>query len=56
MMSDKDIKSLIELAGSKIRAEVTTEEALRSLMSAGILNENGEYTPPFRQLLDEAME
>lgn len=55
MMTDRDIQNLIELFESRIRAGITAEEALKSLVSAGILNENGEYTPPFQQLLDEAM-
>ena len=54
MMTDQDIKNLIELAESHIRAGVTAEEALESLVSAGILMPNGEYTPPFQELLDEA--
>jgi hypothetical protein len=55
MMTDKDIQNLNDLLESKLRETKTAEEALKSLMSAGILDENGEYTPPYQQLLDEAM-
>jgi hypothetical protein len=55
MMTDKDIQNLIDLAESRIKAGVTPEEALNDFVFAGILTENGEYTPPFQQLLDEAM-
>ena len=55
MMKDKDIQNLIELFKSQMHAKISPEEALEHFVSAGILDENGEYTPPFQQLLDEAM-
>ena len=55
MMTDKDIRNLIELAESHMKANISPEEALSNFISAGILDENGEYTPPYQQLLDEAM-
>jgi hypothetical protein len=54
MMTDKDIQNIIDLFESKIHAGVTAEEALKSLMSAGILDKNGEYTPPYQQMINEA--
>ena len=54
-MTDKDIQNLIDLFKSQMQAKITPEEALEHFVSAGILDENGEYTPPFQQLLDEAM-
>lgn len=54
-MDEKDIQNLVDLAESLIKAGVTPEQALRDLVSAGILDVNGEYTPPYQQLLDEAM-
>jgi hypothetical protein len=54
MMTDRDIQNLIELAQFHMKAKITPEEALEHFVSAGILDENGEYTPPFQRLLDEA--
>ena len=55
MMTDKDIQNLIDLFESKIHAGVTAEEALNSLVFVGILDKNGQYTPLYQQLIDEAM-
>jgi hypothetical protein len=55
MMTDKDIQNLIDLFESKIHAGVTAEEALNCLVFVGILDKNGEYTPLYQQLLNEAM-
>lgn len=49
-MSDKDIQRLIDLAHTLIERSFTKEEALESLISAGILDENGEYTKPYQEL------
>lgn len=49
-MSGKDIKKLTDLAKGKIKRGVTKEEALRSFMGAGILNEKGEFTKPYQRL------
>jgi len=54
-MTEKDIRNLDELLESQMHTTISAEEALEFLMSAGILDENAEYTPPFQQLLDEAM-
>jgi len=53
-MSEKDIQHLIDLAQSKIDAGVTYEDAMSSLIGAGILDKNGEYTAPYQELLAEA--
>lgn len=51
-MTDKDIQRLIDLAedGLKRSASVTKEEALAFLVRAGILDENGEPTAPYKEL------
>ena len=50
MMSDKDIDRLLELAKRHLEEKVTKEEALRSLVRAGILDEAGNHTPPYANL------
>lgn len=55
MMTDKDKKNLLELFESLRHIEVSPEIALKELISAGIMDENGDYTPPYQQLLDEDM-
>lgn len=52
-MSEKDIQNLIELAESQIHAGVTAENAIKTFVSAGIMDVNGEYTAPYKQLLEE---
>jgi hypothetical protein len=49
-MSDKDIKRLQELARKKLKKGLTKEEALCSLQDAGILNKNGDFTQPYKNL------
>ena len=51
-MSDQDIQRLIELAKQKLQEKTTPEEALRSLQLAGIFDENGNYTAPYKDLED----
>jgi hypothetical protein len=53
-MSEKDIQNLIDLAESKIQAGVTKEEALETLVGAGIVDMNGDYTEPYKDLLERA--
>ena len=48
-MSEKDIQELIELA-KKLEKDLTKEEALSSLVAAGILDEKGNYTEPYKEL------
>jgi hypothetical protein len=46
-MSDKDIKKLVDLAKAKLKVTPTKEEALQSFVSAGIMNDKGEFTEPY---------
>jgi hypothetical protein len=48
-MSEKEIQELINLA-KQLEKDITKEEALNSLVAAGILDENGDYTEPYKQL------
>ncbi|MCR8560887.1 hypothetical protein KXD93_24735 [Mucilaginibacter sp. BJC16-A38] len=48
-MSEKDLQILIELA-KKLEKGLTKEEALRSFVAAGILDEAGNYTQPYKEL------
>ena len=49
-MSDKDIQRLIDLAEAGLKRSWTKEEALALLVQAGILDENGEPTAPYKEL------
>ena len=49
-MSDKDLNKLMELAQQKLEENVSVEEALRSFIQAGILDESGELTEPYEDL------
>jgi len=48
-MSDKEIKQLSNLAVN-LKKEVSRESALATLVSAGILDKNGEFTTPYSSL------
>ena len=52
-MNEKDIQFLIELAESKIQSGVTKEEALETFIGAGIMDENADYTAPYKGLLEQ---
>lgn len=49
-MSEKDIRRLMDLAREELRKGITREEAIRSLMDAGILDKDGHYTKPYQNL------
>lgn len=49
-MTDKDIKRLTDLAKELLKKKYTKEEALASLVSAGILIKKGNPTKPYRDL------
>jgi hypothetical protein len=49
-MDDKDLKQLTDLAKSKIKTGISKESALKSFISAGILNKKGEFTKPYKNL------
>jgi hypothetical protein len=46
-MSDQDLKRLSDLAKNKRKAGVTREQALKSFMAIGIMDEKGEFTKPY---------
>ncbi|MFS4457293.1 hypothetical protein [Maribacter sp. 2304DJ31-5] len=48
-MSNKDLKELQELA-EDLKNEVTVKIAMESLISAGILNSEGEHTDNYESL------
>ena len=52
-MNCKDVEILIELANAKIDKGVSEQEALKSLINAGILNNEGEYTERYKSLEKE---
>lgn len=49
-MSEKDYNVLMELAERLQKKKFTKEEALQSLIRAGIRDENGNYTKPYECL------
>lgn len=49
-MSEKDYNVLMELAERLQREKVSKEEALRSLVRIGLVDENGKLTPPYQCL------
>ncbi|MBC8053433.1 MAG: hypothetical protein H7Y13_10250 [Sphingobacteriaceae bacterium] len=49
-MSNKDIKKLTDLAKEKLGKQITRDEALRSFVSAGIMNSRGQFTKPYQNL------
>jgi hypothetical protein len=53
-MDEKDIQNLVELAESKIREGVSKDEALDSLVGAGILDIDGNFTTHYETLDTEA--
>lgn len=46
-MSDKDFNNLMELAEKHAKEKPTREQALRIFMLAGILDKDGNLTPPY---------
>jgi len=49
-MSEQDIKNLQDLALEILEKGITKEEALRTFIGAGILDENGDFTEPYKNL------
>jgi hypothetical protein len=49
-MSEKDIKTLVDLAKKQLKENRTKAQALSLLVSAGIMTENGNYTKPYQNL------
>lgn len=52
-MSDKEIQKLIELADEQLQQPQTQQQALASLMAAGLLDEDGHPTAPYQDLAQE---
>jgi hypothetical protein len=48
-MSEKDLQMLIEFA-KELGEGLTKEEALKSFIAAGIMDESGNYTKPYKEL------
>lgn len=55
-MSEKDFNILLELAQKQLQEKVTKEEALCSLVRAGILDETGKFTASYPNLAAAAGE
>jgi hypothetical protein len=49
-MSEEDFQRLMDLAERKLNEDVSKEEALRSLVNAGILDEEGNLREPYQCL------
>ena len=49
-MTEKDIKNLMDSVDAKLKKGFTREEALQSLQRAGILDKDGNHTPPYQNL------
>jgi hypothetical protein len=48
MMTEKDFNLLMELVESKLKQKLSKEEARQSLIDAGIFDEQGNYTEPYK--------
>ncbi len=55
-MNDKDLDLLTQLAEDKLKMGISREDALNSFVTAGIMDENGQYTKPYRELENLASE
>jgi len=49
-MNKEDIENLKNIAREKLKRGFTREEALQSLIRAGILDENENFTEPYKHL------
>lgn len=49
-MSDKELQMLIDLATEKLKKGYTQEEARLALYNAGILDKDGNFTEPYKNL------
>jgi hypothetical protein len=49
-MSEKDYNLLMELFESELQEDLSKEDALRTLVDAGILDKDGNYTEPYKIL------
>ena len=49
-MSEEDIRNLENIAIERLKKGFTREEALEALIRAGILDENENFTEPYKNL------
>lgn len=49
-MTEKEIQMLIQLAKDRLANPRSKEEILCTFINAGILDENGNFTEPFKHL------
>lgn len=49
-MSDKDFQILMDFTEEELKRVYTKEEALLALRDAGILDEKGNFTKPYKNL------
>lgn len=49
-MDEKDFQSLMDFLKEEAKKVVTKEEALQSLINAGIFDKDGNYTEPYKIL------
>lgn len=49
-MRDQNLKRIVELAERLKREPRTRENALSSLRAAGIVDESGQFTEPYKEL------
>jgi hypothetical protein len=49
-MSEKDFNLLMDLFDQKLQQDVSREEAIRSLVNAGIIDTLGNLTKPYEDL------
>ena len=55
-MNDKDIKMIIQLAKRLKHEGRSKEKALKTFVAAGILNDKGDFTKPYRNLRNVIIE
>jgi hypothetical protein len=55
-MNDKEIEQLIVFCKKLLINDITKEEALKNFMSAGILDENENFTEPYYDLKNIVVE
>ena len=49
-MDEKQRKALIRLAKKQLKQKITKEQSLERLQNASILDENGDFTEPYKNL------
>jgi hypothetical protein len=54
MYTEKEINAMINYLETRLRERITREEAMEDLVGAGILDWDGNYTKPYRDMLDDA--